>query len=86
MYMKYKRSVYQSLALITQFGLSMLTPIFLCAFLGLFIGNKISQPIIVVPFFILGVLAGFRNVYYLAKKIYDQPSERDYEDNDKTKN
>lgn len=86
--MKYKKNVYQSLALITQFGLSMLVPIFLCAFLGLFIGNKISHPVIVVPFFILGVLAGFRNVYVLAKNIYDRPSERDYEDedNDETKN
>ena len=34
--MKYKRSVYRTFALITQLGLSMITPIFLCVFLAVF--------------------------------------------------
>ena len=35
--MKYKRSVYRTFALITQLGLSMITPIFLCVFLAVFL-------------------------------------------------
>lgn len=39
--MKYKRSVYRTFALITQLGLSMITPIFLCVFLAVFFGKKV---------------------------------------------
>ena len=39
--MKYKKSVYQSLVLITQFGINMIVPIFfLCTGLGIFIDKK----------------------------------------------
>ena len=37
---KYKKSVYQSLVLITQFGINMIVPIFLCTGLGIFIDKK----------------------------------------------
>lgn len=40
--MKYKRSVYRTFALITQLGLSMITPIFLCVFLAVFLEKKFS--------------------------------------------
>lgn len=73
--MKYKKSVYRSLVLVTQFGISMLVPILLCTFLGVYIGDKFSIPIITVPLFIIGALAGFKNVYTLAKKTYQDKDE-----------
>lgn len=69
--MKKKNRVIKCLAMITQFGITMLVPIFLSTFIGIVIGNKLSQPIICIPFFFIGALAGFRNVYSLAKGIYD---------------
>ena len=33
--------------------------------------------IIVAPLFSMGALAGFRNIYVMAKKIYEQESDRD---------
>ncbi|MEF9941228.1 MAG: AtpZ/AtpI family protein [Lachnospiraceae bacterium] len=63
--MRYKRSVYRTFALITQLGLSMLTPVFLCTFLGVFLEDKFSLHVF-IPLLILGVLAGGRNVYVLA--------------------
>lgn len=69
--MKYKKSVYRSLVLVTQFGISMLVPILLCTMLGVYLGNKFSMPVITVPLFLMGALAGFRNVYILAKKTYE---------------
>lgn len=68
--MKNKKSVYQSLALVTQFGITMLVPILLCTLLGVYLGNRFSIPFIAVPLFVVGALAGFRNVYVLAKKTY----------------
>lgn len=75
--MKYKRTVYHSLALITQFGINMLVPIFLCTFVGIFLDRLCHTTFIVIILFFLGAAAGFRNVYIFAKKIYERPTERD---------
>ena len=75
--MKYKRTVYHSLALITQFGINMLVPIFLCTFVGIFLDRLCNTTFIVIILFFLGAAAGFRNVYIFAKKIYERPTERD---------
>lgn len=75
--MKYKKSVYRSMVLITQFGINMLVPIFLCSIAGVYIGKKFSIDWIVIPLFFMGALAGFRNVYILAKRIFDDTEERD---------
>ncbi len=75
--MKYKKNVYQSIAMITQFGINMIVPILMCTLLGVYIGKKFDMMIIVIPLFIIGALAGFRNVYIMAKKIFEQESDRD---------
>lgn len=72
--MKYDKSVYRSLTLITQFGINMLVPIFLCTIAGVFIGKKYSIEWIVIPLFLVGALAGFRNIYIMAQKIYSKES------------
>ncbi len=78
--MKYHRTVYNSLALITQFSINMLVPIFLCCFLGLWIYKKFGTPVWFIVLFFVGALAGFRNVYVLAKRIYEQKDgEHGYE-------
>ncbi|MCI8484967.1 MAG: AtpZ/AtpI family protein [Lachnospiraceae bacterium] len=68
--MKYKKSVYRSLTLITQFGINMLVPIFLCVMAGIWLGRKFSIEWITIPLFAIGALAGFRNIFIMAKKIY----------------
>lgn len=68
---KYNRSVYQSLAVITQFGINMLVPICLCSFAGWYLDKKFQTEIWFVILFFVGALAGFRNVFILAKKIYE---------------
>lgn len=72
--MKYDKSVYRSLTLITQFGINMLVPIFLCTIAGVFIGKKFSVEWIVIPLFLIGALAGFRNIFIMAKEIYSSES------------
>ncbi len=79
--MKYNRSVYQALTLITQFSINMLVPIFLCSFLGIYLDKKFNTGFLVIILFFVGALAGFTNVYKLARKIYDN-REVDDEDED----
>lgn len=71
---KYKKSVYQSFALVTQFGINMLVPIFLCSFAGMFIDKKSGTAYWFVLLFFVGALAGFRNIFIMAKKIYEGDS------------
>lgn len=38
----YKKNVYHALTMITQFGINMLVPIFLCSFLGIYMDRKLG--------------------------------------------
>ena len=69
--MKYHKSVYQSLAMITQFGITMLVPIFLCSFLGWYLDQWLQTSWLFVALFFIGALAGFRNIFILSKKIFE---------------
>ena len=74
---KYKKSVYQSLTVITQFGINMLVPIFMCSFAGLFLDRKLGTAFLFVLLFFVGALAGFRNIFILARKIYEGEEKDD---------
>ena len=75
--MKYNRNVYRSLVMITQFGLNMLVPIVLCTFAGNFINKKLGTSFFVIIFFFAGALAGFRNIFMFARKIYEDKEKPD---------
>ena len=72
----YNRSVYQSLALVSQFGINMLVPIFLLSFLGIQIDKYFHTSYWIVLLFFVGAAAGFRNIFVMAKKIYDKQEGR----------
>lgn len=83
--MKYNRNVYESFIMIMQFGINMIVPILLCTFIGVYLGDKFDIKIIVVPLFLMGALAGFRNIYKMAKRVFKQESDRDTKDVKKIK-
>ena len=68
--MKNQKKVFQSLTLILQFGLNMIVPIVLCKMFGIWLGRKYDILWITIPLFVIGALAGFTNIYKMAKKIY----------------
>lgn len=70
--MGYKKDVWQSMVLIMQFGINMIVPILMCTALGVYLGNRWNVKILVVPLFIIGALAGFRNCFIMARKIYEK--------------
>ncbi|MBE5939476.1 MAG: AtpZ/AtpI family protein [Lachnospiraceae bacterium] len=69
-----KKSVFRSLSLITQLGVSVMVPTFLCLAVGLFIDSKFSTWFS-VPLLFLGLLAGGRNAYVLAKGVINENSK-----------
>lgn len=73
--MKGNKGVAKSLTMISQVGISMLVPIFLCCMLGLFLEDKTGWPAF-IPLFILGALAGMRNVYLMLAAIYKEDEKK----------
>lgn len=71
---KYNRNVYQALTMITQFGINMLVPIFLCSFAGMFLDRRFGTSFWTVLLFFVGTLAGFTNVFRFARRIYETPA------------
>lgn len=72
--MKYNKNVYQALMMISQFGINMLVPIFVCSFVGMFLDWKFGTSFWMVVLFFVGALAGFTNVFRFAKRIYETPA------------
>jgi len=64
------KKVMRSLTLITQFGINMIVPIFLCSFAGMYLDKWLGTSFCMVLLFFVGALAGFRNIYIMAKNIY----------------
>lgn len=74
---KDNRSVIQTLTLIFQFGISMLVLIFLCSILGVWLGNRTGINWLMIPFFFMGALAGFTNIYKTVRKLYRQEEKKE---------
>lgn len=66
--MNHDKSVMQTLTLISQFGINMLVPIFLCSFAGIWLDDKLGTDFIMIILFFVGAVAGGYNVYRLSKR------------------
>lgn len=75
--MEKNRRVFHALTLILQFSLNMIVPILMCTMFGVWLGKRYDIPIIMVPLFVVGALAGFTNIFKMAKKLYGQDGESD---------
>lgn len=73
------RELVRCLSLVSQLGITMLTPVVLCVALGMWLDKKFST-CFTLPLLILGVLAGARSAYLLAKKAVSPGDEEDKDD------
>ncbi len=70
-----KREIFKTLSYITQFGISMLVPIAMCFFGGLWLDKWLGTSFIAIILFFVGAVAGARNVYILARKFFGEGKE-----------
>ena len=82
--MKYNRSVYKSLVMISQLGISMLAPVILCAFVGNWLDERFGWSSTAV-LLILGILAGARNTWILIKQVQQPDTKRRQHEEQKNK-
>ena len=80
--MKNNREVVQSFAMVMQFVINMLVPILACTLFGAWLGEKLNISWLAIPFFVIGALAGMRNVFLFARRIYQpkEPSKQEHSD------
>ncbi len=74
--MKHNKVIFETLTLISQLGISIIVPIIMCTFAGVFLENRFSISV-TVPLIILGVLSGVRNAYYILKDAHKKTEKRD---------
>ena len=67
--MKNQRKVFQALTLVLQFGLNMIVPIAMCMVLGIWLDKKYDMPWVSIVMFFMGALAGFTNIFKMAKPL-----------------
>lgn len=79
------RQVWDSLILVFQFGINMIVPIVMCTLFGVWIGDKYDISWIVIPLFFMGALAGFTNIFRMAKKVYERDDKKGKKDVEKNK-
>ena len=56
--MKQDKNIFRYLTLITQFGLYMLVPIFMCSFAGIYLDRWLGTSFFMVILFFVGALVG----------------------------
>jgi len=66
--MKFDKSVHSSFALIGQFGINMIVPILICAYIGYLLDKKFETDFIFIIMFFVGAVSGGYNVYRLSKR------------------
>lgn len=73
----YKKSVYQSLVLLSQFSINMVVPIAMCCAVGIWLDNQFHTAWITIVLFFIGAIAGGQNIYRLVKKMDGKDKESD---------
>lgn len=68
--MKNNKDVSKGIAMISQIGFTMITPIALCSFIGYQLDKRLSTNSWFIIFLVLGFLTAFRNVYHLTRQFY----------------
>ncbi|MCI9074168.1 MAG: AtpZ/AtpI family protein [Lachnospiraceae bacterium] len=69
---KQDKSVYRALALVMQFGINMLVPIGVMSWLGILLDRKCGTSFFMVLFFFIGAVAGFQNIWRMARSVYEE--------------
>lgn len=77
---KDRKMVQQALIMVFEFSVNMIVPIMLCTFIGIWLGNELDKKWMVVPLFFAGALAGYTNIYKMAKRFLDDKDTKKEKD------
>lgn len=76
-----KKTWTRGIALITQLGVVMVTPILICTFIGIFLDRlTYKEPLFTIICLLLGTGAAFRNLFYHTSKQAKKIEKEDYDE------
>lgn len=73
------KKVLRSFVMISQIGISMMVPIFLCGMIGYWLNNWLHQELLFLLLLVVGVGAAFRNLYVLTRAFYAEDLKKEQE-------
>lgn len=74
---KEEKKVLRAFSMVSQVGLTMVTPVLISGFIGLKLDQWFSTDYWFIIFLIIGVLAAFRSLYFLTKQFYSEDLEKE---------
>lgn len=74
-----KKKVFRSFTMITQISISVLVPIFLCVWIGIWLNWLLHTEVAFLVMLLLGIGAAFRNVYIVTRSFYAKDMKREHE-------
>ena len=74
---KEQNKVFKALSMISQVGITMMTPILISGFIGMKLDQWLSTGYWFIIFLIMGVLAAFRSLYLLTRQFYSGDLEKE---------
>ena len=75
--LKEKSKLFKTFTMLSQIGISMMVPVFLCVWFGSFLDEKFGTSFLFPIFLILGFLSAIRNVYILTRTFYAKDKARE---------
>lgn len=76
---KKEKKIFRSFSMITQIGISMMVPIFICVWIGTWLDRWLHTEVPFLILLVLGIGAAFRNVYILTKSFYMADMRKEHE-------
>lgn len=76
---KDERKILRCFTMISQIGISMMVPIFLCAGIGWWLDGQFHTQFWFLVMLFLGIGAAFRNVYLITRGFYSEDMKREHE-------
>ena len=73
------KKVFRGFVMITQVGISMMVPIFICGAIGYWLNGQFHNELLFLLMLVLGIGAAFRNLFMLAKPFYASDMKKEQE-------
>lgn len=70
--MKENKGIIKALVMVTQVAFTMLAPLLVCGWVGLWLNEKLHTDIAFLIMMFVGIITGFRNFFYLMRQFYEK--------------
>ena len=74
-----EKKVLRSFVMITQIGISMMVPVFLCGVIGRYLSRMTQKEWVFLVFMLIGMGSAFRNFFIVTKSFYAKDMQKEHD-------